>query len=149
MAHRSQTLSRRGFLQGSAAACIACSVPTIIPGSALGADGAVAPTSAGGVASASRSGLDGAHRLVFVNGSFAAALSDCSRLPVGVVASSMVEALRRTPDVVRDALATLPAAGEQRFGDLNAARATDGAFVSVPAGMISRRARLLMCSATR
>ena len=44
MAHHSQTLSRRGFLQGSAAACVACSVPTLIPGSALGADGSVAPS---------------------------------------------------------------------------------------------------------
>lgn len=80
--------------------------------------------------------LDGAHRLVFVNGHLAPALSDCSRLPVGMVLTGMAEALRRTPEVVRDAFARLPDAGEQRFGDLNAALATEGAFVKLPAGKV-------------
>ena len=80
--------------------------------------------------------LDGSHRLVFVNGTLAPALSDGSRLPAGVVMTGMAEALRNMPGTVRDALARLPGAGEQRFGDLNAAFATDGAFVTLPAGKV-------------
>ncbi|MAF67398.1 MAG: dehydrogenase [Planctomycetes bacterium] len=44
MSNRNQSYSRRTFLKGVVATSTAFSVPTIIPGSARGADGAVAPS---------------------------------------------------------------------------------------------------------
>ena len=83
-----------------------------------------------------RHALDGTHRLVFVNGRFVPDLSDSDRLPEGLAATGLAEALRTRPDAVRDALEGLPGPGEQRLGDLNAAFATDGAFVELPAGKV-------------
>ncbi len=44
MSHRHRPLSRRGFLKGTVAAGAAFSLPSLVPGSALGADGTVAPS---------------------------------------------------------------------------------------------------------
>ena len=44
MANRHRSLSRRGFLKGTLAAGAALAAPVIVPGRALGADGAVAPS---------------------------------------------------------------------------------------------------------
>jgi len=44
MTNHRRSVTRRGFLKGALATSAACSLPSLIPGSALGADGAVAPS---------------------------------------------------------------------------------------------------------
>ena len=81
MAHRSHTLSRRGFLQGSAAACMTYSVPTTIPGSALGADGAVAASeriTVGGIGLGGRGSYVLSEFLKFPVAQFVA-IADCQK----------------------------------------------------------------------
>ncbi|MFQ5719910.1 MAG: Fe-S cluster assembly protein SufD [Acidobacteriota bacterium] len=80
--------------------------------------------------------IEPAHRLVFVNGRFAPDLSDHRRLPEGLLAMSLADALRRRAGEVQASLEGFGDAGAQRFGDLNAACATDGAFVLLPPGRV-------------
>ena len=70
------------------------------------------------------------HRLVFVNGRYAPALSDVDRLPAGVTLESLADALERAPDSLQSALTD---ESEQTvFGALNTAFMTDGVYIDLP-----------------
>jgi Fe-S cluster assembly protein SufD len=77
----------------------------------------------------------GRHRMVFVNGRFAPALSVLDGLPAGVVVSSIADVLRTEPERLRVLLDGAPAAANTAFAALNAAFLADGAFVHVSAGV--------------
>ena len=81
-----------------------------------------------------RHALDGAARLVVVNGHVVRSLSDTSRLPKGVMVTSLREAMREHADLVKPALATLVPGSENAFTALSAAFLLDGAFVFIPNG---------------
>jgi Fe-S cluster assembly protein SufD len=70
------------------------------------------------------------HRIVLVNGRYAAALSDVSRLPAGVWLGSLEAALKDLPDLAAELFDGSEAVANQPFVALNAAFAGDG-FVLV------------------
>jgi Fe-S cluster assembly protein SufD len=70
------------------------------------------------------------HRIVLVNGRYAAALSDVSRLPAGVWLGSVEAALKDLPDLAAELFDGSEAVANQPFVALNAAFAGDG-FVLV------------------
>jgi Fe-S cluster assembly protein SufD len=78
-------------------------------------------------------GTDGS-RLVFVNGRFAPGLSATQRLPAGVTATSLAEAVARDLGPVSDHLGGSGLDGLGPFAALNTAFLADGAFVHVAAG---------------
>jgi Fe-S cluster assembly protein SufD len=71
-------------------------------------------------------------RLVFVNGRLDPALSTRSRLPQGAILSSLAEALREHPDLVRPYLGRIARPDDQAFVAANAALFEDGGFVLLP-----------------
>jgi Fe-S cluster assembly protein SufD len=75
---------------------------------------------------------DDVPRLVFVDGRFAPGLS---RVPAGIVAMSLAEALHDRPAEVRKHLATHATFAERAFAALNTALWSDGAYVMVPRGV--------------
>ena len=74
----------------------------------------------------------GCHRLVFVNGRFAAELSTRRPLPDGVLLGSLAEALRSHGDKVEPHLARYADYEEQALTALNTAFFSDGAFLLLP-----------------
>jgi Fe-S cluster assembly protein SufD len=76
----------------------------------------------------------GRHRMVFVNGRFAPALSVLDGLPEGVTVASLGEVLRREPERLAALLDEAVADPKTAFAALNAAFLADGAFVHVSAG---------------
>jgi len=73
-----------------------------------------------------------AHRLVFVDGRFAPALSTLGTLPAGVKVASLAEVLKTEPALLEPRLTD----GEKRaFPALNTAFFDDGAFVSIAKGV--------------
>ncbi len=72
------------------------------------------------------------HRLVFVNGRFAADLSRVSGLPSGVRVESLSATLRTEPDLVRRHLGGAAGVDDHPFRALNTAFLTDGALVHIP-----------------
>jgi Fe-S cluster assembly protein SufD len=72
------------------------------------------------------------HRMVFVNGRYAPALSNVGLLPKGVALESFANRLERAPDALE------PLLGEDRqqtvFGALNTAFMADGLYLHVPRG---------------
>lgn len=74
-----------------------------------------------------------AHRLVFVDGRYVAALSQVGHLSGKAVVMSLAEALAQCPQIVEPHLAGAP--GEGAFAQLNAAFATDGAFIHLSDGI--------------
>jgi Fe-S cluster assembly protein SufD len=77
----------------------------------------------------------GRHRMVFVNGRFAPALSALEGLPEGVTFSSIGDVLRRDPERLGALLDEMTAGPRTAFAALNAAFLADGAFVHVRAGV--------------
>ena len=77
-------------------------------------------------------GLD-CHRLVFVNGRFARQLSRYQKLPDGVAASSLAQALTERPESLEPHLARYANPGAHGFSALNTAFMSDGAWVYLPA----------------
>jgi len=75
-----------------------------------------------------------AHRLVFIDGHYAAALSAPGPQPGGVLIRSLAAALADHADVVRGHLAQHPQTDDNAFAALNSAFFQDGGFVYVPAG---------------
>lgn len=73
-----------------------------------------------------------AHRLVFVDGRYAPALSTVGALPAGVKVTGLAEVLKTEPSLLEPRLG---ASERQAFAALNAAFFDDGAFVSVPKGV--------------
>jgi Fe-S cluster assembly protein SufD len=75
------------------------------------------------------------HRLVFVNGRFAADLSGRAGFPAGVRVESLSDALHRDPEVVRGHLGRAAGFDDQAFRALNTAFLADGALVHIPSGL--------------
>ncbi len=78
-------------------------------------------------------GLEG-HRLTFVNGHFAPALSHIGDLPAGVEVRSLGEAITGQSERLQQAFGR-SVDGEETFVALNTAFAQDGAFIFVPQGV--------------
>ncbi len=111
----------------------------------------LAPADPAGVAAADLApalfGDEGVVRLVFVNGRYAAALSDVSGLPPGVEVGDLGAALASRPEAVEQHLTRL-AGCAQAFTALNTAFLEGGALVVVPAGVVVEQAiHLLFVSA--
>jgi Fe-S cluster assembly protein SufD len=75
---------------------------------------------------------DDCHRLVFVNGQFAPALSSVADLPNGAIVASLAEMLRNQRDRVEPSLAQYADYEDQAFTALNTAFIQDGAFIFLP-----------------
>jgi Fe-S cluster assembly protein SufD len=76
------------------------------------------------------------HRLVFVNGRFEASLSAFAGLPAEVRISTLVEALKESPEFVAEHLGKLASGEGQTFTAFNTAFAQDGVVIHVPRGEI-------------
>ncbi len=76
------------------------------------------------------------HRLVFVNGIFAAHLSSLHRLPEGVHMASLAEMLSEDPAAVEAHLARYASYENHAFTALNTALMEDGAYVHVAKGVV-------------
>jgi Fe-S cluster assembly protein SufD len=89
----------------------------------------------------------GARRLVFVNGHFAADLSDEQTVGEGVTLSSLAAALERGDPTALDALADVDADAGRAFSALNEALVADGCLIRLGAGMaLDRPVQLLFMS---
>lgn len=77
-----------------------------------------------------------AHTLVFVNGFYSAALSSPGELPKGLVARSLADVLANEPKAVEPYLTRFADYKANPFVALNTAFLRDGAFVSVPRGLV-------------
>jgi Fe-S cluster assembly protein SufD len=73
------------------------------------------------------------HRLVFVNGRFAPALSRMDGFPSGVRVESLAAMRRREPELVQRHVGSVAAFDDHPFRALNTAFLDDGALVHVPA----------------
>ena len=80
-----------------------------------------------------------AHRLVFVNGRFSAELSDLSGLPRGVRLVNLASAIDADDPFTAEALGRLVDLRTAPFPALNAAFMTDGALLSIDAGVTVER----------
>jgi len=78
-------------------------------------------------------------RLVFVNGRFAAELSELHDVPAGLAVGSLAEALEKSPQVLEPHLARYVTYQDSVFAALNTAFLEDGAYVHVPRGRIVER----------
>jgi Fe-S cluster assembly protein SufD len=83
--------------------------------------------------------IEGAHRLVFVDGGFVSAAEVRHALPEGVVLTTLKQALRDDPVGMARWLAKRPERGEHAFFDLNTALMQDGLVLRVPAGVVVDR----------
>ncbi len=88
------------------------------------------------------------HRLVFVNGGFSSELSAVSDLPAGVKLTSLAAALGHDGDVLEPHLARLAGYEDQVFWALNTALFRDGAFLSIPDGVVLERPVLILYVST-
>ena len=75
-------------------------------------------------------------RLVFVNGHFAASLSQIPKLPGGVKVSSLAALLASEPELLEKNLAQQSQGSKNAFTALNQAFFLDGGFIYVPAGEV-------------
>jgi Fe-S cluster assembly protein SufD len=76
--------------------------------------------------------IEGASRLVFVNGSFSKELSDISNLDPRVVAGSLYEKILHQSSNPKQVMTRLIQGKENGFTALNSAFLWDGAFISIP-----------------
>jgi Fe-S cluster assembly protein SufD len=75
-------------------------------------------------------------RLVFVNGRFAAALSDCGSVPAGVTAGSLAAEIDRNPATLESSLGRHLSLGADPFCSLNTAFLEDGGYVHIAKGTV-------------
>lgn len=88
--------------------------------------------------------LEGAFRLVFLDGHFVQDLSQTANLPRGLTLASLSAALHGRPDEVRPVLSRVLQTNENAFTALNTAFMRDGAFVKVAdRALIGRPIQLL------
>jgi Fe-S cluster assembly protein SufD len=80
-----------------------------------------------------------AHRLVFVNGRFAPALSDLGALPHGARLAAMADVLAEKPALAASVIEESDTAGNQPFASLNAAFFADGFVLTLDPGVILNR----------
>lgn len=97
------------------------------------------------IAAASRAApsLERAHdslRLVILDGVFRPDLSDVARLPEGVVAQSLRDALAQSDPQVMDALASADVGADDAMVSLNAALMQDGVVLRIAPGAVIERA---------
>jgi len=74
-------------------------------------------------------------RLVFVNGFFAPALSRAGALPPGATAESLSAALAKDAALIEKHFGKYARTSDNAFAALNQAFFTDGAYISIPAGV--------------
>ena len=87
------------------------------------------------------------NRIVFVNGVFSPQFSSIRELPAGVQAKSLSTALAANDSTVRPYLTENSVSREQPFVALNTAFAAEGAFISIPQGIVlSEPIYLVFCS---
>ncbi len=79
---------------------------------------------------------DAACRLVFVNGRFAAELSDCEPLPAGVEAGSLAAEIGSNPAALKSSLGRHLDLGTDPFCSLNTAFLEDGGYVRIAKGTV-------------
>jgi len=79
-------------------------------------------------------GRDAIVELVFVNGQFRGELSRMGKLPSGVTAQSLAEAVSDHPELVQKHLAKQALVEANPFVALNTGLVADGAFIHLPAG---------------
>jgi Fe-S cluster assembly protein SufD len=82
---------------------------------------------------------DACIRLAFVNGRFSPRLSRLKMLPEGVIVASLASILDAHPEWVEPHLARHAEYEEQAFTALNTAFIQDGAFVSIPKGVVLKQ----------
>ncbi len=75
-------------------------------------------------------------RLVFVNGRYAAKLSDCGGLPVGVEAGSLASAIEKNPNALEAHLGRYLDIQRDAFCSLNTAFLEDGGYVRIGQGTV-------------
>ena len=75
-------------------------------------------------------------RLVFVNGHYAASLSQITNLPAGVKVSNVAAVLAAEPALLEKYFAQPVQTGDNAFTALNQAFFLDGGFIHVPAGKV-------------
>jgi Fe-S cluster assembly protein SufD len=78
---------------------------------------------------------DAKHRLTFVNGRFAPALSNLGTVPKGVTLGSTAEIAARDPGLAQRLLDQTDLVGGQAFGSLNAALFADGFVLTLDPGV--------------
>lgn len=89
-----------------------------------------------------------AHRLVFVNGHFSAALSDIGRLPDGAMLQPLSAVLQSPPPAVEERLgAALAADQASGFSELNSAFMSDGVYLQLADGVALDRPVYAVCLA--
>ncbi len=93
-----------------------------------------ADSATGAAAAVSRSALGDAHRLVFVNGRHAPALSSVGALPTGCVVAPLSTAFATSPGAVERAFARAADPKSRAFLALNSALWSDGAFIALADG---------------
>ncbi len=109
-------------------------------------DAASATADAGAVEALRIPGLE-THRLVFVNGHFAAALSDRDLGAQGLTVKSLAAAFAEDPEALRDRFAALAPIDFSGFTALNTAYADDGAVIRVaPKTQVERPIELVFLS---
>ncbi len=89
------------------------------------------------------SGLD-AHRLVFLNGRYAPALSQVHELPHGVTVSTLASALSTSPEQLEPTLARQARYTDHAFAALNTAFLEEGAYVRIPRNVVVETPILLV-----
>jgi Fe-S cluster assembly protein SufD len=92
--------------------------------------------------------LENALRLVFIDGMFSQELSDISSFSVGVTAGSLTEILKINPDIIQSHINNMVMGEENAFTMLNSAFLWDGAFISVPRGVVLEHPIQLLFIAT-
>jgi Fe-S cluster assembly protein SufD len=80
--------------------------------------------------------IAGELRLVFENGAFRQDLSDISKLPAGVIACDLSEAMERHRDLIEPRLGSSINLDRNAFAALNTALFTNGFFLYVPKGLV-------------
>ncbi len=76
------------------------------------------------------------HRLVFVNGHLAPALSRLTDVPAGVIVQSLAQALPEHVDLIEPQVARYADMGANPFVAINTMLMSDGLFIHLPAGAV-------------
>jgi len=92
--------------------------------------------------------LDHAMRLVFIDGMFSPELSNIPPLAAGIEIGSLAETLKRHPETIQPYINTMVMGEENAFTALNAAFLWDGAFISIPRGVVVEKPIQLLFVAT-
>jgi Fe-S cluster assembly protein SufD len=92
--------------------------------------------------------LDHALQLVFIDGMFSVELSDTGSIPAGMIAGNLREMLKNYPEVIQPHINNMKTGEENAFTTLNTAFLWDGAFISVPQGVVLEHPIQLLYIAT-